>query len=142
MSVASGIAAVGSAFLLAAAPPPVEQPRHLGPASPARVLRVVTLAPSLTEAVLALGLQDRLIGVSRFDELPEVARLPRVGGFIDPSVEAVLALKPDLVLVQPAPGNQRPYCPAYGSWTLSHSLYQAISRAAASQNASGAARHA
>ncbi len=81
---------------------------YLGPKPPASVRRVVTLAPSLTETVIALGAADRLVGVSRFDDFPEVARLPRVGGFVDPSVEAVLALKPDLVLVQPAAGNQRP----------------------------------
>ncbi len=66
----------------------------------------MTLAPSLTETVLALGAGNTLVGVSRFDELPEVAKLPRVGGFVDPSLEAVLAAKPQLVLVQPAPGNR------------------------------------
>jgi iron complex transport system substrate-binding protein len=70
------------------------------------VRRVVTLVPSLTDTVIALGAGDRLVGVSRFDELPEVAKLPRLGGFVDPSVEAVVALAPDLVLVQPAPGNK------------------------------------
>lgn len=108
MTLAPLLLSWSSVALLAAAPAGVEQPRRLGPAAPAQVRRVVTLAPSLTEAVIALGLTDRLVGVSRYDELPEVARLTRVGGFIDPSVEAVLALKPDLVLVQPAPGNQRP----------------------------------
>jgi iron complex transport system substrate-binding protein len=90
---------------LAAAP---SQPEYLGPKPNVPARRVVTLAPSLTELVLALGKTDALVGVSRFDELPQVAKLPRVGGYVDPSVEAVLALKPDLVLVQPSPGNQRP----------------------------------
>ncbi len=81
--------------------------RMLGPAPAGEVRRVVTLAPSLTDLVLALGAGERLVGVSRFDERPEVASLPRVGGFVDPSVEAVLALHPDLVLVQPGPGNRR-----------------------------------
>jgi len=72
------------------------------------VTRVVTLAPSLTETVLELGAGDRLVGVSRFDEFPAVATLPRVGGFNDVSVEAVVALKPDLVVAQMAPGNRRP----------------------------------
>ncbi len=85
-----------------------EASTYLGPEPPAVVRRVVTLAPSLTETVLALGAADRLVGVSRFDEFREVANLPRVGGFIDPSVESVLALKPDLVLVQPSPGNRQP----------------------------------
>ncbi|MFY0571560.1 ABC transporter substrate-binding protein [Archangium lansingense] len=90
------------------AAPPKGGPRFLGPKPPEKVKRVVTLAPSLTETVIALGAGSTLVGVSRFDEAKEVAGLPRVGGFVDPSVEAVVALKPDLVLVQPGPGNQRP----------------------------------
>ena len=86
----------------------LEAPQYLGPRPPKQVRRVVTLAPSITEIALALGARDRLVGVSRFDALPEVSALPRVGGFVDPSIEAVLALKPDLLLVQPSPGNQRP----------------------------------
>ncbi len=66
------------------------------PAAPPR--RVVVLAPSLTDIVLAMGLGDRLAGVTRLDDAPEVANLPRVGGFLDPNPEAVLGLSPDLVL--------------------------------------------
>ncbi len=80
----------------------------LGPKPPEKITRVVTVAPSLTETVLALGAGSTLVGVSRFDERPEVAGLERVGGFNDPSVETVLALKPQLVLLQKAPGNQKP----------------------------------
>jgi iron complex transport system substrate-binding protein len=90
----------------AAAPQP--GPRWLGPKKPEKVQRVVTLAPSLTEMVIALGAGGTLVGVSRFDTDKSVVGLPRVGGFVDPSVEAVIALKPDVVLVQPGPGNQRP----------------------------------
>ncbi len=79
---------------------------RLGPKPPAEVKRVVTLAPSLTETVLALGAGEKLVGVSRFDEAPEVAKLPRVGGYNDPSLEAVLALSPQVVLAQMAPTNQ------------------------------------
>jgi iron complex transport system substrate-binding protein len=86
----------------------LEQPTYLGPKPPASPRRVVTLAPSLTDCVLAMGAGNRLVGVSRYDEVPEVAQLPRVGGFVDPSVEAVLALNPDLVVVQPGPGNEKP----------------------------------
>ncbi len=66
------------------------------PRTPPR--RVVVLAPSLTDVVLAMGLGERLVGVTRLDDAPEVAKLARVGGFLDPSPEAVLALSPDLVL--------------------------------------------
>ncbi|GMU60009.1 MAG: periplasmic-binding protein [Myxococcaceae bacterium] len=79
----------------------------LGPPPPAQVTRVVTVAPSLTETVLALGAGERLVGVSRFDERPEVEALPRVGGFNDLSVEAVVALRPELLVVQKAPANQK-----------------------------------
>jgi iron complex transport system substrate-binding protein len=83
-------------------------PVHLGPARTSPATRVVTLAPSLTELVLALGGEKTLVGVSRFDERPEVAALPRMGGFVDPNIEAILAARPELVLVQPGPGNQGP----------------------------------
>ncbi len=66
------------------------------PASPPR--RIVTLAPSLTDIVVALGHAHRLVGVTRYDDALEVSGLPRVGGFLDPNPEAVVALDPDLVL--------------------------------------------
>lgn len=91
------------ALLVAAGPR-----QHLGPPAPARVQRVVTLAPSLSEVVLALGAQDRLAGVTRFDDDPRTAGLPRIGGYNDPEPEAVLAVKPDLVLAEPAPANRGP----------------------------------
>ena len=70
-------------------------PRFLGSKPPEKVKRVVTLVPSLTETVLALGAGSTLVGVSRFDESKEVAGLPRVGGFVNPSIERVMALEPD-----------------------------------------------
>jgi iron complex transport system substrate-binding protein len=91
------------ALLLAAGPR-----QHLGPPVPAEVRRVVTLAPSLSEIVLALGAQDRLVGVTRFDDDPRVARIPRIGGYNDPQPEAVLAVRPDLLLAEPAPENRGP----------------------------------
>ncbi|WP_244237753.1 ABC transporter substrate-binding protein [Corallococcus llansteffanensis] len=84
-----------------------ESPLYLGAAPKAAVTRVVSLAPSLTQTVVALGGADRLVGVSRFDELPEVASLPRVGGFTDIAVEVVIGLKPDLVLTVASPMNRK-----------------------------------
>jgi iron complex transport system substrate-binding protein len=83
-------------------------PQHLGPPVPAEVRRVVTLAPSLSETVLALGAGDRLVGVTRFDDDARTAKLPRVGGFNDPEPETVVSLHPDLVLAQTAPENRGP----------------------------------
>ena len=77
----------------------------LGP-TPESVHRIVTLAPSLTELVLALGAGGELVGVSRYDDAKAVAKLTRVGGYNDPSAETILKLHPDLVLAQPSPGNR------------------------------------
>lgn len=62
--------------------------------------RIVSLLPSLTESVCALGQCSRLVGVDRYSNWPaSVQKLPRVGGGIDPNIEAIVALKPDLVLM-------------------------------------------
>lgn len=62
--------------------------------------RIVSLLPSLTETVCALGHCDRLVGVDRYSNYPDrVRQLPVVGGGLDPNIEAIVALKPDLVLM-------------------------------------------
>lgn len=62
--------------------------------------RVVSLLPSLTETVCALGQCARLVGVDRYSNFPaSVRRLPQVGGGLDPSIEAIVALRPDVVLL-------------------------------------------
>jgi iron complex transport system substrate-binding protein len=61
--------------------------------------RIVCLAPSATEFVFALGAGSRVVGVSRFADHPAAVRgLPRVGGFIDPNLEKIIELRPDLVI--------------------------------------------
>ncbi len=66
---------------------------------PEQPQRVVTLAASLTEIVFALGQGHRLVGVEQFSDFPAAAReLPKVGSYINPDVERVVALRPDLVL--------------------------------------------
>ncbi len=62
--------------------------------------RIVSILPSLTEMVCQLGQCQRLVGVDRYSNFPQSVRLlPRVGGGLDPSVEAIVALRPDLVLL-------------------------------------------
>lgn len=62
--------------------------------------RIVSLLPSLTESVCELGQCGRLVGVDRYSNWPEAVRhLPQVGGGIDPNIEAIVALKPDAVLL-------------------------------------------
>ena len=67
----------------------------------------MSLAPSTTETLFAIGAGAQVVGVSRFcDFPPAAARLPRIGGFNDPSLEAVLALRPTLVTGARGPGNR------------------------------------
>ncbi len=60
--------------------------------------RVVSVVPSLTELVVALGAGDLLVARTRFDREAAVAHLPSVGGTQDPSLEAIVGLRPDLVI--------------------------------------------
>ena len=62
--------------------------------------RIVSLLPSLTETVCALGQCQRLVGVDRYSNFPKSVRaLPKVGGGLDPNIEAIVALKPDVVVM-------------------------------------------
>lgn len=64
--------------------------------------RIVTLSPSLTEAVCALGHCAELVGTDRYSSWPgNVARLPKVGGLQDAQIEHIVALRPDMVLLGP-----------------------------------------
>jgi iron complex transport system substrate-binding protein len=61
--------------------------------------RIVSLLPSLTESVCALDQCSRLVGVDRYSNWPaRLAKLPQLGGGLDPNIEAIVALKPDVVL--------------------------------------------
>ncbi len=69
--------------------------------------RIVSMVPSITETLFALGIGKRVVGVSdQCDYPPETAALPRVGSFLTPAAEAIVALEPDLVLTSPSPGNE------------------------------------
>ena len=61
--------------------------------------RIVSLAPSVTETLFALGFGNRLVGVTTYCDYPaEAKKLPKIGGFINPSLEAIAAQRPDLVI--------------------------------------------
>jgi iron complex transport system substrate-binding protein len=63
--------------------------------------RIVSTAPSITEALFALGLGDQVVGVSRFCNYPaSVQKLPKVGTYLSPDAEAIARLVPDLVVLQ------------------------------------------
>ena len=72
------------------------------PAAP--VHRLVSLNPSLTAILVALGADDRLVGIDDYSARlqPGLAALPRVGGLYNPSLEAVVGLEPDLVVLVPS----------------------------------------
>ena len=62
--------------------------------------RIVSLLPSLTEGVCGMAQCQRLVGVDRYSNYPaSVQALPKLGGGMDPNIEAIVALRPDLVLV-------------------------------------------
>ena len=69
---------------------------------PVEVKRVVSLAPNLTETIYALGLEEKLVGDTNYCDVPEAAKLkPHIGTPQAPSLEAIVALHPDLVLAAP-----------------------------------------
>ncbi len=68
--------------------------------------RIVSTSPSITETLFALGLGDRVVGVSRFCRFPAaVAALPKVGTFLKPDAEAIAGLRPDIVFVHAGPNS-------------------------------------
>lgn len=69
--------------------------------------RIISLSPSTTEAVHFLGAGDSLVGRSKFCNYPaEVSALPSVGGYVDPSLEAILSLTPTLVIGARGPAGR------------------------------------
>lgn len=84
-------------------------PRRGGPET-AGYSRIVSLSPSTTETLFALGLGDRVVGVTRFCRYPPQAReKTEVGGYLDPNYEAIAALEPDLVIILPEYENAISY---------------------------------
>jgi iron complex transport system substrate-binding protein len=70
------------------------------PAAAQAPQRIISLIPATTEMLFAMGAGGRVVGVGNYDQFPpEVQKLTRVGGLLDPDVETILSLKPDLVVV-------------------------------------------
>ncbi len=92
--------ALSSAGALHAAGVQVTDDRGVTVVLPQSPQRIVSVLPSLTETVCELGQCHRLVGVDRYSNFPAPVRaLPQVGGGIDPNIEAIVALKPDVVLM-------------------------------------------
>ena len=70
-------------------------------AQPPYPQRIISMSPSITETLFALGVGDRVVGVTDFCTYPkEACALPKIGGLLNPSVEAWIRLKPDLIIHQ------------------------------------------
>ena len=96
-----GLALASSGCRKAAERTPASDHRTMATIDPsvAPARRVVSLVPSATEMLFALGAGARVVGVSAFDDHPPaVTALPRVGGMVNPSFEAIVALRPDAVV--------------------------------------------
>jgi iron complex transport system substrate-binding protein len=87
------IASISTALVLAALP---ATPVQRAAATPQRI---ISLVPALTEMLFAIGAGPQVVAVSSYDDFPpEVRPLPRVGALLDPDVERIFSLRPDLVI--------------------------------------------
>lgn len=78
-------------------------------------LRIVSTAPSITEILFALGLGDRVVGVSEYCRYPEAARQkPRIGSYLTPNPEVILSMRPDIVFVEEVSSRAMAALPAVG----------------------------
>ena len=69
------------------------------PSPPAVPRRIISVVPAVTEMLFALGVGDRVIAVGDYDRFPpEVQALPRIGGLLNPNIEKIIEMKPDLVI--------------------------------------------
>jgi len=98
-----GMAAAHGAGSASSPPAPSEPPRwarRFAELPSRRFVRIVSLVPSLSEALVALGLGDRVVGVTRYCVEPPgaFAGVARIGGTKDADVDGILALRPDLVI--------------------------------------------
>lgn len=76
------------------------------PPAPVAGVRIVSLTPSATEIVAALGATEQLVGVDAYSTYPAaVAKLPKVGSFLAPNLEAIIGLQPTLVIVDDIHGK-------------------------------------
>ncbi len=101
-------------ILLASAPAQAETPE-----------RIVSLAPQITEIIYALGLEENLVGVTTFcDYPPEAKEKPKIGGMSNPSLEAVVASRPDLVMMS-TDGNPKEFQTRLEALGLNHYVFTA-----------------
>jgi iron complex transport system substrate-binding protein len=77
--------------------------------------RIISLSPSTTETLFALGLGEKVVGVTRFCNYPpETKGKKRVGGYVNPNYEAIAALEPDIVIILPEHENVKNFLAELG----------------------------
>jgi iron complex transport system substrate-binding protein len=95
-TISKGLKALGSGLILAAALSLQPLALHVR----AQAKRIISIIPSATEMLFAMGAGDRVIAIGTYDHYPpEAQKLPRVGALIDPNVEQILQMHPDLVVM-------------------------------------------
>lgn len=100
------LAALLSVGLMQTAPQLLHANEGLGGSHPQHI---ISLAPSVTEILFALGAGKEVVGVSSYcDYPPEATSIQRVGTFLTPNVEQIVALRPDVIIGVPTPGNEGP----------------------------------
>ncbi len=100
MLLAVGLAGVLGLAASANSPDPSKAPVE-ATSAPRGPQRIVTIAPNSAEVLCALGVADRIVGVSKFCVYPpELIERPRVGGLFDPDLERIVALRPDLLVLR------------------------------------------
>ncbi len=109
--------------------------------------RIVSTAPNITEILYALGLGDRVVGVTNYCHYPpEVRNKPKIGPFIRPDLEAIIALRPDLVIIQKNPIQLYPRLKGLGQTVLEvdhdtvSNIYRSIEQIAAAAGVAGRGR--
>jgi iron complex transport system substrate-binding protein len=106
--VQSSTTQTNSADAKAGAPLIVKDDMERSVAVPQPLKRIISLAPSVTETIYALGAQDRLVADTDVCNYPPAAqKLPKVGGPFTPNLEVIVSLKPDLVVVAANSGNRK-----------------------------------
>ncbi len=77
-----------------------QQQNIITSSKPEQINRIVSLAPNLTEILFSLGLEEKIVGVTQFCNYPsKAATKPNIGTFWQPNIEAVIAARPDLIVV-------------------------------------------
>ena len=100
------------------------QKSEISPSDPGQTVgearRIICAAPSVTEIVFALGIGERVVGVSAFSTHPSETRtIPRIGGLINPNKEKITSLQPDLLIIQGQNESLARFCEEHGIRFLS-----------------------